>query len=476
MTELSCRGLFLYRIKSPLFYSILIICLHSVITYLSWYIHPLLSLISFIPLLNIITCPLLNKKSKHIIVYLLFFITNVIVTWWLIPIDKSDGYSAFALNALYLYLSLPLSLVINRITKNLKFSFILSYFFIEWLHFRWLFAWPWLTLGNVFGSNITLIQWYKFTGVIGGSAWILTCNYFISQKKFFFKKIFLIILPITISLFLYYDKPHPKLGKNKFTLILSQPNIKYKDSLDDAERINQVFKNLESTIFKKDSINLILLPELFLNNEYWKETFLESATYLDLQKYISENYKNSTLLLGATLRKLKSGNNNKVNSHFLFDKFNVIIAIDSTKKIKYKSKKEFIPKLENWPNPLNKIIPSSNSANYSKSYDQNYIQVGKTKIFLAICYETLFTNYCSEASQINSDFMVILASESFLKSNNVALKQYLNICRVRAIENNQYLVKCSNEGYSAIVSPKGEIEQIIINDKSNYIRCEIPVK
>jgi apolipoprotein N-acyltransferase len=232
-----------------------------------------------------------------------------------------------------------------------------------------------------------------------------------------------------------------------------------------------VIKELDSFSIKKDSVNLLLLPELFLDGEYWKETFAESSAYNDLQKFIAEKFPNSTLLVGTTLKKLKKSTHTSE-----FDKFNVIAIIDSSRIVKFKTKKEFIPKTENWPKFLDDIIPSPSSANYSLSADPNFFDVPNARIFLAICYESTFEKYCSESLKVNSDLIVLLASESFLKSNKTALKQYLNICKIRAIENQQYFIKCSNEGYSAVISPKGNIEQILTNDTSNFIRYKIPVK
>jgi len=40
-------------------------------------------------------------------------------------------------------------------------------------------TWPWLVLGNAFAGSIKDIQWYEFTGSLGGSLWIWICNIWI---------------------------------------------------------------------------------------------------------------------------------------------------------------------------------------------------------------------------------------------------------------------------------------------------------
>ncbi|HML86425.1 MAG TPA: hypothetical protein PKE52_14820, partial [Bacteroidales bacterium] len=46
----------------------------------------------------------------------------------------------------------------------------------EWWHMNWDLSWPWLNLGNGFGAYPKMIQWYEFTGILGGSLWVLLVN------------------------------------------------------------------------------------------------------------------------------------------------------------------------------------------------------------------------------------------------------------------------------------------------------------
>ena len=48
---------------------------------------------------------------------------------------------------------------------------------MEYLHLNWDLSWPWLTLGNGFANSPNLVQWYEFTGFLGGSLWVLLMNF-----------------------------------------------------------------------------------------------------------------------------------------------------------------------------------------------------------------------------------------------------------------------------------------------------------
>ena len=38
------------------------------------------------------------------------------------------------------------------------------------------FSWPWLILGNGFSHEVWAVQWYEYTGVFGGTLWVLLSN------------------------------------------------------------------------------------------------------------------------------------------------------------------------------------------------------------------------------------------------------------------------------------------------------------
>ena len=88
----------------------------------------------------------------------------------------------------------------------------------EKLHLFWDFSWTWLNLGNVFSEKIYWIQWYEYTGVFGGSLWVLVMNIWIfnilKENHFKFSKkslkmmvgpLFLLSIPVLVSLIIYQN-------------------------------------------------------------------------------------------------------------------------------------------------------------------------------------------------------------------------------------------------------------------------------
>ena len=145
----------------------------------------------FLPLIFIAFIPLLIAESvvshntfrrKRLILFLLSYLTfllwNVITTWWIKNASAGGAAMAILCNALLMtFVFMFYSKVKNRIGE--KFAgilFICFWLTFEFIHYHWDLSWTWLTLGNVFADAPKIIQWYQFTGVFGGSLWILIIN------------------------------------------------------------------------------------------------------------------------------------------------------------------------------------------------------------------------------------------------------------------------------------------------------------
>ena len=84
--------------------------------------------------------------------------------------------------------------------KHALISFPVLWLAFEYLHLNWDLTWPWLTLGNVFSDKTTWIQWYEYTGVLGGSLWVLTINtiLYFALRKFLLNQSFLMFLRVIL--------------------------------------------------------------------------------------------------------------------------------------------------------------------------------------------------------------------------------------------------------------------------------------
>ena len=137
---------------------------------------------SFVPLFFIQKdLKISNKKSRlsfFFFSYLAFFIFNIITTYWVYFASPFGSVAAFVLNSLFMALIMLLFYISKqKLGKRIGYlSLIVFWISFEYLHLNWDLSWPWLTLGNCFSEALFLINWYEYTGVLGGTLWILFVN------------------------------------------------------------------------------------------------------------------------------------------------------------------------------------------------------------------------------------------------------------------------------------------------------------
>ena len=160
--------------------------------------------------------------------YSFFVLWNAATTWWVG--EATVGGAIFAILANALQMSLIFGLF--RLGKR-HFGGVLPYIFlaVAWIAWeRWYpqsaeISWPWLVLGNAFAQSTRSIQWYEFTGSLGGSAWIWASNIciFLILKSGRLRigstlaTLGVIALPFAFSAYLFHGK-HGFQGRNIFVI------------------------------------------------------------------------------------------------------------------------------------------------------------------------------------------------------------------------------------------------------------------
>jgi apolipoprotein N-acyltransferase len=247
-----------------------------------------LAFLSWVPILLVEDTIFRSRyKSGKVFIhaYIAFFIYNVGTTWWIYFASPGGAYLAFILNSLLMALTFYLYHLIRKaIDKKVSLAILLLLWIgFEHFHFHWELSWPWLTLGNVFSRNPEFIQWYEYTGAMGGSMWILICNFlvflFISRwikiRKAVFKEqrtlIFVIplivFIPILFS-WVMYSRYTEQI--NPVEIVVVQPNIdpyneKFVSNADD--QIKSMLEIAKKKISSKTKF--VLFPETAISAAFF---------------------------------------------------------------------------------------------------------------------------------------------------------------------------------------------------------------
>ena len=119
-----------------------------------------------------------GKRHFWLCYYGCFLIWNLLTTYWIYNATLPGMIAAVTLNALQMAIVFRLFRWMRKLTQGFLpyLFFIVTWLAWEHAYFNWDVSWPWLVLGNSFATSIKSVQWYEFTGTLGGSLWVLLVN------------------------------------------------------------------------------------------------------------------------------------------------------------------------------------------------------------------------------------------------------------------------------------------------------------
>ena len=450
--------------------------------------------IAFTPLIHLIE----SNKNENIFKltffsFVTFMVWNIITTHWLYYATLTGMLFAIIVNSILMSLIVLASL---SIWKKLSYKLSIIFFISLWIcfekfHLNWDFSWPWLNLGNVFSENIKIIQWYEYTGVFGGTLWVLISNFvsynllkkLINHENFKSDTIYLsviILIPIIVSLIIYTNID---IEEEKIKTVIIQPNIDpYNEKFNRSN--DQNLRYLESILNDvKNRNSLVILPETYFSDGSLISS-LNYSTLIEGLKVIRERY-DTEILTGIELydvfndsSRVKKYSNRLENNRWL-DLFNASIFISEDIDIYKKSKLvvgiEKMP-YKNFLEPLlGTLLIDFGGLSYSRGY-QDYRTVFKsntgTKVAPIICYESIYGEYVSEYVRNGANLLAIITNDGWW-NNTEGHKQHLSYARLRSIETRKNIVRSANTGISAVINYRGEILKTIGYEQEGLINKNV---
>ncbi len=460
----------------------------------SWptYGASILIFISLIPLFFLeksIRKDIYKYKNIRFFAYTFFsiIIWNIITTWWLINASVFGMIFAINHNAFFYSLLFLIFFSLKNILKeNARFIFFICLWICyEKYNLNSEFSWPWLNLGNVFSESTYWIQWYEYTGVFGGTLWVLILNVLLfnvideylnkKNKTILIKKVafslICIFIPIISSLLIYLNIDD---SKKSINVIIIQPNIdpyKEKYSFTNFDFLN----TLEELIKNKINLNTnyIITPETFFAEGSGVELkkYEKSELHFSLQNLL-KNYPNTQIISGIQFYNLyfsdslPSPSANKIKKGLWVDYYNSAISEQLNKKYKIYHKSKLVVGVENLPykNILRPLIGDYlidlGGTVASRAIQKNRINFFhdkiKTKAAPIICYEAVYGEFVTDYVKSGANFLSIISNDAWWGKTE-GHKQLLSLSKLRAIENRRDIVRSVNTGISAIINLKGEV-------------------
>ena len=450
---------------------------------------------AFIPLL-IVEERLRNSNDKEKgrkvfwLSFLVFFIFNAITTYWIYHATFFGAVAAFLVNATLMAMAFYLFHKTRERTNNRLgyLAFVFLWISMEYLHLSWELSWPWLTLGNGFANVPNMVQWYEFTGFLGGSVWVLLINILLFRlaKDQTFKTILLPFLLLILPLLFSYNVIPDLKSEDQLNVLIIQPNIDpYTDKFNIGfEKQLDNFVALAKTELNQET-DLLVGPETTLLEDIWenKDNRYDKTYSINVLKDLQAEYPNLNILVGATTFRLFGDKEKKSptarqirNENIFYDVYNSAIFIPDSGLIEIYHKTKLVPGVEKMPfpkllDPLAKLaveLGGTTGSLASKNTIRNF-SINNKKIQPLICYESIYGDLQKE--KIN--LIAIITNDGWWK-NSAGYKQHFSYASLRAIEQRKTIVRSANTGISGVIDAKGEIlqktkwdEEICITAKVN---------
>ncbi|MDX5320740.1 MAG: apolipoprotein N-acyltransferase [Bacteroidota bacterium] len=417
--------------------------------------------------------------AYYLQVSLMFTLWNAITTYWTWFASPAGAVAAILLNAQFqtfpwLFFHRSRKVFGDKLAFPALIAFSLS---IEYLHLNWDIAWPWLNLGNVFASSPWMVQWYEFTGVLGGSIWIYLVNILVvkswperSRKAVWLKPALLVLLPVAFSLILLAGIQEPK--HPGFETVVVQPNIDpYTDKFEGMRPEEQLQRLLDLTDAKvTDSTRLVLWPETALT-DYLDEAFLSREPSIQrIQEWVNR-HPQCALLTGASTvkyyqdgeKKSETARQHPADASLYYDAYNTALYFEKDQVPKVYHKSKLVPGVEKMPYPavfgfLENLSIDLGGTSGSLGSSDSAVVFFQDEVALApiICYESVFGGYVSEYIRNGAGVLAIITNDGWWK-DTPGYRQHFHYARLRAIENRMYVARSANTGISGFIDPKGNI-------------------
>ncbi len=443
--------------------------------------------------------------------YLCFVLWNAATTFWVCNATVGGGIFAILANAF------QMSLIFGLFRWSRKWlSGALPYIFLAFAWVAWerwyltsaQISWPWLVLGNAFARTTGWIQWYEYTGTLGGSLLVWAANLSVfgilsslasgrwmtfnwkAKSAALLGTLALFVAPPVVSSFL---KPEP--CNETLDVVIAQPNIdpynKFGGMTQDEQ--NELLLSQFADIQDSEPV-LLVAPETFTWDVVTND-LPSSPTIKRFTSFLSE-HPNANMLVGASSRTyLKralrpSYTARQAGDGIWMETHNSALMLDafSFPEIFHKSKlvvgvemtpyPAFFCKIDDWlggvmgrcigqsevgPLHFNEYADAS-GAQISAVSDSLTDSTSRSEVFVsetipvgcAVCYESVYGEYCTEYVRKGARLLAVITNDAWW-GDTPGYVQHLSYSRLRAIETRRWIARCANTGISAIIDPSGKI-------------------
>ncbi|MDC0418508.1 apolipoprotein N-acyltransferase [Pelagibacteraceae bacterium] len=330
----------------------------------------------------------------------------------------------------------------------------------------WAYTWSWTPETFQLLPILGFFSFNLFCIIIFCSPLLL-----IFQKRFSYRIFFLIVI-IFFGNYIYGSSIIKKNNENLkslelntqnsiFTKVIS-PSFDLKYNLSNDDITENISKLIRYSAPEKDRKTLFVWPEgVFTGYNFSQITQYKSM----IEKAFSENH---LILFGVNTSDINQSNNLVFNSLIIINnKFDVLFKYNKIKLVPFG---EFMP-FEKISNKLGLKKITDGYGSFTKGDKTKIFILDKLKLLPLICYEIIFPELSLNHKQKN---LIVNISEDAWFGKTIGPDQHLAKAIFRAVENNVFLVRSANKGFSAFIDNKGVVKKVLGPEEVGIIELKVP--
>ena len=463
-------------------------------------------LLGLIPILfveeNISSDIKIRKKNSVAFLYasLAFLIWNFVATWWIKNASFTGMIAAVVVSSFFMAIPFGLYSVTKKMWGRYAgyTSLVIFWLAYEFSYTHGELSWPWLTLGNGFAFNIKLVQWYEYTGVFGGSLWVLGTNIllfellrrlirgenFRSNKVLTASLFILIVIPISFSIIRYYtykEKINPR------EIVVVQPNIDPYLKFNDIPSIEQTQIQLSlAAKYVLPSTDYVACPETSINHNIWINR-IQIVPDIQMVKDLVIRHPGLKFITGITCYKEYAPQERTATSRQLYgsniyyESYNSAIQIDSTSNIQIYHKSKLVVGVEKMPYPgilkfLEPLTMRLGGTFRSQSTQKERSVLSSpgdsVKIATVICYESVYGEFVTGYIKKGANLIFVITNDGWW-GNTPGHRQHNSLSSIRAIETRRSIARSANTGISCFINQRGDVLEKLTWWKRDALRDKL---
>lgn len=369
-----------------------------------------------------------------------------------------------------IFYGLASMLIKKSISDNFYFIVVFSVAFstLDFLRGNLFFDFPWNLFAYTWSWSLESLQILGFIGTYSLNLFtiFIFCLPYLMLKHFHYKKLFIVILSITLMLCSNFILGQTIVNNNNlkkipnFKVVLLQPNQKILDlTLANNEEmyVNKLI-NISKPEMYKNIQTLFVWPEGVLSN-------LDNSK--NYKKLFYDNFANNhNIVLGSVRYK---GDEFYNSLTLLNNKAEVLSSYDKIKLVPFGEVIPFYNLLEKIN--LKKITFGYGSFSKGEKRKPITLDINNIKFLPLICYEIIFSGSI-DTEKKEYDFILNISQDGWFNRSIGTIQHFVH-SKYRAIEQGKQVVRSTNQGLTSSIMPNGRLAKTTDFIKQSSIVVDI---